>query len=131
MQPRKKTPATSAPVILIVEGNTLVRTLVAAYLRDCGYQVIEATGATEATTVLRARRGIDIVLIDVDAAAQSDGFSLARCIRNDWPEVKVLLSSGVRRTAKEAETLCEDGPTSSKPYNHAELARRIRQLLAS
>lgn len=130
MQPRKKTPATSAPVILIVEGNTLVRTLVAAYLRDCGYQVIEATGATEATTVLRARRGIDIVLIDVDAAAQSDGFSLARGIRNDWPEVKVLLSSGVGRTAKEAEALCEEGPTSSKPYNHAELARRIRRLLA-
>ncbi len=131
MQPSKKAPPTPAPVLLIVEGNTLVRAMVAAYLRECGYHVIEATGPAEATAVLGAREGIDIVLINVEAAANGDGFGLARRIRNEWPQVKVLLSSGMRRTAKEAETLCEEGPTSSKPYDHAELARRIRRMLES
>jgi DNA-binding response OmpR family regulator len=129
MQPRRKIPATTAPVVLIVEANTLVRALVAAYLRDCGYQVIESSGSAEAADVLNARKGIDIVFIDVDTTLDGDGFGLARRIRSEWPEVKVLLSSGVRRTAKEAETLCEQGPTSTKPYDHAELARRIRQLV--
>jgi DNA-binding response OmpR family regulator len=130
MQPRKKIRQTAAPIVLIVEASALIRTAVAAYLRDCGYQVIETTGAAEATAVLRARSGIDVVLIDVDAAAGAAGFGLARRIRSEWPQVKVLLSSGVRRTAMEAETLCEQGPTSTKPYDHRELARRIRRLLA-
>ncbi len=128
MQPRKKMQETATPIIVIVEANPLVRTAVAAYLRDCGYQVIETTGPAEATAILRGRSGIDIVLIDVDGAA---GFDLARQIRSEWPLVKVLLSSGVRRTAMEADTLCEQGPASTKPYDHHELARRIRRLLAS
>lgn len=131
MQPRKKIQDTAAPIIVIVEANPLVRTAVAAYLRDCGYQVIETTGPVEATAILRSRSGIDVVLIDVDAAAGAAGFDLARHIRSEWPQVKVLLSSGVRRTAMEAETLCEQGPTATKPYDHRELARRIRGLLAS
>ena len=130
MQPRKKTQESAAPVIVIVEANTMVRTAVAAYLRECGYQVIETTDCTEATAILRARKGVGIVLIDVDAAGGA-GFDLARRIRSEWPQVKVLLSSGVHRTAMEAQTLCEQGPISHKPYDHRELARRIRRLLAS
>lgn len=131
MQPRKKTHETTAPIIVIVEANPLVRTTVAAYLRECGYQVIETSDPAEATAILRSRSGIDIVLIDVDAAAGAAGFELARRIRSEWPQVKVLLSSGIHRTAMEAETLCEQGPTSTKPYDHRALVRRIRRLLAS
>lgn len=131
MQPRKKLQETAAPIIMIVETNPLIRTAVSAYLRDCGYQVIETTGAAEATAILRGRSGVEIVLIDVDAAAGAAGFDLARQIRSEWPHVKILLSSGIRRTVVEAETLCEQGPTSTKPYDHRELERRIRRLLAS
>ena len=128
MQTRKKMQETAAPIIVIVEANPLVRTAVAAYLRGCGYQVIETTDAAEAAAILRGRSGIDIVLIDVDGAA---GFDLARQIRSEWPQVKVLLSAGVRRTAMEAETLCEQGPTSPKSRDHRLLVHRIRRLLAS
>src|SRR5512143_2249575 len=131
MQPRKKMQETAAPVVVIVEASPLVRTAVAAYLRDCGYQVIETAGPAEATAILRSRSGIDVVWIDIDSAAGAVDFDLARHIRSEWPQVKVLLSSGVRRTAMEAQTLCEEAPTSTKPYDHRELARRIRRLLAS
>jgi DNA-binding response OmpR family regulator len=130
MQPRRKKRETAAPIIVIVEANPLVRTAVAEYLRECGYQVIETMTPAEATAILHSRSGIDIVLIDVDADDGAAGFSLARQIRSQWPQVKVLLSSGIPRTAMEAETLCEQGPTSSKPYDHRALTRRIR-LLAS
>ena len=43
------------PVILVVEDDVLVRNMVAAYLRECGYDVIEASGAgTGCPMVLRA-----------------------------------------------------------------------------
>ena len=128
MQPRKKTHETTAPIIVIVEANPLVRTAVAAYLRECGYQVIETMTPAEAIAILHSRGGIDIVLIDIDATDGAAGFDLARQIRSGWPQVKVLLSAGIHRTALEAETLCEQGPTSTKPYDHRALVRRIRRL---
>jgi hypothetical protein len=45
--------------------------------------------------------------------------------------VKVLLTSGVRRTAETAGDLCERGPYLAKPYDHRDLERRIRRLLAT
>jgi len=38
--------------ILLVEDEILVRTVIADYLRTCGYKVIEAAGADEAILVL-------------------------------------------------------------------------------
>ena len=39
--------------ILVVEDDVLVRMPIAQYLRDCGYKVIEAANADEATTVAK------------------------------------------------------------------------------
>lgn len=57
--------------ILIVDSNVLVRTPLAEYLRECGYQVLEATNSVEAKEVLNnTARPIDVVLIDVGAEDQ-------------------------------------------------------------
>jgi DNA-binding response OmpR family regulator len=42
----------SDPCILIVEQDLLVRTLLAEYLRECGYRVLEASNAGDARTLL-------------------------------------------------------------------------------
>ena len=59
-----------------------------------------------------------------------DGFGLAQWLRRERPGLKVILTSGAARTAKEAGDLCEHGPMLAKPYDHAELERHIRTLLA-
>ena len=52
-----------------------------------------------------------------------DGFGLAQWVRRERPWLKVILTSGAARTAKEAGDLCEQGPVLAKPYDHAELER--------
>jgi DNA-binding NtrC family response regulator len=103
---------------------------VAGYLRDCGYQVAETDGATEAKRLLQAGAAPLVAFIDLDIEDEPDGFGLAQWIRAERPDVKVLLSSSVRRTAETAADLCERGPHLAKPYDHRDLESQIRRLLA-
>lgn len=103
----------------------------ADYLRECGYTVVETSDADEAITVLEADVPVDIAFSDIAMPASLDGFGLAQWIRRERPGIKVILTSGVARSAKAAGELCEHGPMLAKPYEHADLERRIRALLAS
>ena len=47
-------PTTAPPTILIVENEVLVRMAVAAYLRECGFKVVEARTAAEALRVFES-----------------------------------------------------------------------------
>ena len=123
--------AEAPPRILVVEDDILVRTVVSAYLRECGYDVAEAGNADEAIHVMKSDMKVDILFTDVTLPGSSlDGFGLAQWARRRRPDLKVILTSGAQRTAKSAGDLCEAGPMLAKPYDHAELARQIRSLLA-
>jgi CheY-like chemotaxis protein len=103
--------------------------VIAAYLRDCGFDVVEAGSADEAVRVLEAGLRIDIVFSDVSMPGSLDGFGLARWVRRERPELKVILTSGAVRTAKDATDFSAHGPIVAKPYNHAKLASQLRALL--
>lgn len=120
------------PVVLIVEDEVLVRMVVAEYLRDCGFMVIEAGSAKEAMALFKADIEIDAVFSDIQMPGEMDGFGLARWLRQHHPDVKVILTSGAAsNAAQKAADLCHDGPLLPKPYDSEEVERRIRQLLAT
>src|SRR5262249_10542544 len=63
------------PRILVVEDDILVRTVVSAYLRECGYDVAEAGNADEAIHVMKSDMKVDILFSDVSLPGSSlDGF---------------------------------------------------------
>ena len=121
--------AAPPPSVLVVEDDVLVRTVVAAYLRECGFDVVEAGSADEAIRVLEADIQVDIVFSDVNMPGSMDGFGLAQWLRRERPGLKIILTSGAGRTAKEARELCEHSPILAKPYDHADLERQLRALL--
>ncbi len=116
----------SSPTVLVVEDDMLVRSLAAAYLRDCGFEVIEATGADEAIRILQADVHVDIVFSDVNMPGSMDGFGLAQWVRRERPKLRVILTSGAARTTAEA---AGHVAILAKPYDHAALERYIRALL--
>ena len=120
----------AAPTILIVENEVLIRMAVAAYLRECGFKVVEARTAAEALRVFESDTTIDVLFCGVSIPGDMDGFGLAQWVRREQPQTKVILTSSVRRSAEEAGTLCKEGPHLAKPYDHRDLERRIRRLLA-
>ena len=117
--------------VLVVEDEVLVRLVIAGYLRDCGYRVIEAGNAAEALKVLeREDARVGVVLTDVEMPGEMDGFALARWLRRERPDIDVVMAGTPRRAADAAGELCEQGPASERPYEPAAVVDRIRQLLA-
>jgi CheY-like chemotaxis protein len=117
--------------LLVVEDNVLVRMVIAAYLRDCGFRVIEAVSADEAITVLEQGEVlVDIVFSDVEMPGTIDGFGLNRWVREHRPEVPVILAGTPARASEAAADLCRSGPDLAKPYEPQLVLDRIRRLLA-
>lgn len=116
--------------ILIVDADILVRTPLAEYLRECGYQVMEATGAAEAQSLLIHKTlPVDIVLADM-GAGNLNGFALATWIREHFPAVRVVLAGSVSASVDKAADLCEEGPALAKPYDHRLVLEHIQRLRA-
>jgi DNA-binding response OmpR family regulator len=115
--------------IFVVEPDILVRMVIAEYLRECGFRVIEGATAKEVRTVLEAARQVDIVFAEVKLDGDMDGFALAKHVREKHARVEVILTSGTKNAANKAAELCdEDGPLD-KPYHPQEVVRRIQALL--
>ena len=55
---------------------------------------MEASDADEAITILEARKDIRIVFTDIDMPGSMDGLKLAHTIRERWPPIELILTSG-------------------------------------
>jgi DNA-binding NtrC family response regulator len=120
----------SNPCILIVEADILVRHPLAEYLRECGYDVLEASSAQEARRLLEyCMTAVDIVLADTEASG--GGFALATWIRKNHPAIEVILASTVAKAAEKAGDLCREGPAPSRAYDHQLILQRVRRSLAA
>jgi CheY-like chemotaxis protein len=117
--------------VLVVEDEVLLRLVVAEYLRDCGFKVIEAAHADEALMVLKQPDlRIDVLFSDIEMPGSMDGFALAQWTRTNCPGLEVILTGSVPRAVNAAANLCEEGPMP-KPYEPRSVHDRIRRLLAS
>lgn len=124
---KKKVPLqANAETILVIEPDVLVRMVIADYLRECGYKVVEATGSDEAMTIMRTDRKVDAVFSEVKLPGM-DGFALVQWIRANRPKVEVILTTGPTMAAHKAGDLCDEGPLA-KPYHPQQVVRRLKIL---
>ena len=121
-----------ADCVLVAEGEVLVRMVIAQYLRDCGYKVIEAATTDEAVAVLEHPDfSVQVVLSDAEMRGRLDGFGFAQWVRQHKPGLPVILVGSPVRAAEAAADLCDDGPMVEKPYEPQIVVDRIRRLLAA
>ncbi len=114
--------------ILLVDDNDAVRVTTAAYLRECGLTVIEASNANAALEVLETAR-VEAVMSDIIMPGEMDGMALALTIRDRWPRLPVILVSGYSPRA--ADALARGFAVLNKPYSLPELEHRLQALVAS
>lgn len=115
------------PTILVIEDEVLIRLAICDHLRHCGYRVIEGSSAEDAQRVLRAAEPVELLFSDVDLGPGPSGLALARWVREHFPDVRILLASGVARLDEQTAALC-DG-FFDKPYAPERLEAEIRRLL--
>ncbi|MFL9826377.1 response regulator [Rhodoplanes sp. SY1] len=119
-----------AVTVLLVDDEPLVRATTASMLTDLGHRVIEAGSGAQALDCLRRLvdgAQPDLVITDYLMPAMT-GAELAREIRARHPDLPILLATGYASLTGEATT---DLPLLAKPFQQAELAATIAQLVAA
>ena len=101
--------------MLIVEDEPLVRMVAADIVQDAGFETIEVADADSAIATLEARKDIRIVFTDVNMPGSMDGLKLARAIRDRWPPIELILTSGLIKFRR--ADLPERGVFLPKPYS--------------
>ncbi len=114
--------------VLVVEDEVLIRLMIAEYLREFGYRVLEARNGDEAKRILGDDGDVGVVFSDVRMPGSIDGLALARWISRNKPEVGVLLTSAHMAPAEGAEVEPAARTLLRKPYAPSEVLQRIRGL---
>lgn len=82
------------PVVLVVEDEPILRMSAVDLVEDAGFEAVEAADAIQAIEILEMRPDIRIVFSDIDMPRGMDGMKLAAAIRDRWPPIQIILTSG-------------------------------------
>ena len=110
--------------VLVVEDDFLNRLHAVNLVEDAGYIAVEASNADEAITILEARKDIRIVFTDIDMPGSMDGLKLAHAIRERWPPIELILTSG--HFDLRDDEIPERGRFFPKPYRDQEIISALQ-----
>jgi len=116
--------------VLLVEDEVVVRSVTRRYLEHLGYVVLEAGDGTEAVEMMASIGSPPSLLITDLVMPRMGGLDLARRLRADYPDLRVLYISGY---TDEAETLTDATGGGDhylqKPFDARTLAVKVSEAL--
>jgi CheY-like chemotaxis protein len=114
--------------VLIVEDEPLLRLSATSMIEEAGFDTLVARSADEAIAFLETDARIGIVFADINLPGSMDGLRLAAVVRNRWPPVELLLTSG--RIVVNSNDLPERGRFLPKPYSTVHLVHALQSFAA-
>ena len=121
----------NVPVILVIEDDDALQTMVEEVLVDGGFEVAIAPSGEEAVTLLRGQKGKYRALVtDISLRGKMEGWEVAQLAREIDPEFPVVYMSG----ASAADWPSRGVPNSimlAKPFAPAQLVTAVSNLLNS
>lgn len=126
---REPAPALETQTVLLVDDDTVLRTVVRRLLEWSGYTVLDAASGDAALALAGSDARIDVTLLDLDMPGLSgaQAFPLLRTLR---PELPILLFSGYGPDAT-VEALLDAGAAGflQKPLRHDDLSAAIARVV--
>jgi CheY-like chemotaxis protein len=113
--------------VVVAEDEPLLRMLVVEVMDDRGFIVREAEHAAAALAICKAQADeIDVLFTDVRMPGSMDGVELAHRVRENWPWISVVITSGnISASHKE---LPEGARFVPKPYDMHHVVELMREL---
>src|SRR5689334_4092558 len=114
-------------MILLVEDDEIVRTVLAETLNGAGHRVIETGDPVDALGLPEALGPPDVLITDIDLRSDLNGFEVASFAHHLWPSVQIILISG--RSADHAGQFLDPRYRFiQKPFSKGGLLGAIEQL---
>ncbi len=122
----------AAAWVLLAEDEMLIRLVAAEYLRDEGFEVVEAWDGDEAARLLDGPGRFDVLFTDVRMPGLLDGVDVAVHARRRYPTIPVLVVSGyAAHLISRLGVLQPAAVFIVKPYSMAEVVEALNHLTAS
>jgi CheY-like chemotaxis protein len=112
--------------ILVVEDDPLLSLDISETLEGEGYDVIAVASADKAIKVLEARNDIRTIFTDINLPGSMDGLKLAAAVRDRWPPVHIIVTTGMR--APHRDEMPANSTFIAKPYRRAEVLEAVRSF---
>lgn len=118
------------PYALVVDDDVLILLNAMDILTDAGFRPLEAYSVDTAEAVLvEYADEITLLFTDVHMPGTRDGFDLARLTAERWPEIGIMVSSGVARP--EPGQMPAGALFVQKPFSADAIYDRLQVLLPS
>ncbi len=115
-------------LVLLVEDDPDVRKIVRRQLTDLGYPVLEAENGPEAVSMIENVPDIAVVLSDIVMPGGMDGWELARFIKKNRPEIRIVLMSGYAYGCSEKDNEDPELSMLNKPFDVSLLATVLHSI---
>lgn len=125
--PRPETAYRATGAVLVVEDQPALADLAAELFGQWQLDIKVVHRASTALTLLRGGEKVDLVFADIVMADGMDGLELAEIVQNEFPDIPILLTSGLSDVAASAVTM--GFHVIRKPYRMEELGMWLRMLL--
>lgn len=116
----------SRPVVLVVEDEPILRMSASDMVERAGFEPLEAADAIDAVRILETRPDIRIVFTDIDMPRGMNGMALAACIRDRWPPISIIVTSGHIDASR--VTLPKGSLFFAKPYREGEVTGAMKRI---
>ena len=126
--PPKEAVPRGAGAVLLVEDDEDVADVAKNMLKLIGYRADHVRDGATALALLMSGQRFDIVFSDIIMPGGMSGLDLARKVRQHFPHLPILLSSGYARAT--AEVFREGFEIIAKPYSADSLAEALRRTIA-
>ena len=115
------------PSILLLSSDPVMRADAADYLERCGYNVLQAKDGPQALEVLRSRRGISVLVTQVEYGDRAEGLSVAKAARSLNHKIVVVYASSSPNSIPEREKV-SNAPSIRAPYSPRQIAALISHM---
>jgi len=96
-------------VVLVIDDEAIIRTVIAEVLEESGYQVLAAEDGPSGLKILQSTRRIDLLVTDVGLPGGMNGRQVADAARLVRPGLKILFITGYAENAAVGNGYLEAG----------------------
>jgi CheY-like chemotaxis protein len=114
--------------VLVVEDDPLLLLNAMDLVEDAGFHAYGAGNAEAAIALMEIHADIRVLFTDIQMPGSMDGLKLAQAVRDRWPPVMIIVTSGHVKVGR--EDMPADGLFFAKPYAPGAILEALSALSA-